>query len=62
MRMTLIVIKTSFCYVLMMAFLIMAFITNDAANGQLFASLGIIAGAYSSKFLSTKNITTDEKY
>jgi hypothetical protein len=60
--MNLIVLKTSFCLALMIAFMLIAFITNDAANGQLFGSLGIIAGAYSSKFLSTKNITTNEKY
>ena len=60
--MMLIVIKTSLCLVLMIAFLIMAFVTKDVVNSQLFASLGIITGAYASKFVSTQNTTTDEKH
>lgn len=53
--MNLIVIKTSVCLILMIAFLIMAFITKNVVNSQLFASLGIITGALTLKFLSTKN-------
>ena len=59
--MNLIVIKTILCLVSAIAFLIMAFITKDVVNNQLFASLGIITLAYASKFVSTKNTTTDEK-
>lgn len=51
-----IVIKTIFILVLMIAFLIMAFITEDVINSQLFASLGIITGTFASKHLSPKNL------
>jgi hypothetical protein len=50
--MNLIVIKIFFCLVLMIAFLIMAFITKDISNSQLFASLGIITGTFGSRNLS----------
>lgn len=56
------VIKTIFCLVVMIAFLIMAFISSDASNEQLFASLGIITGAFTTKFISTQNTTIDEKF
>lgn len=56
-----IVIKTIFCLVLMIAFIIMAFISSDASNELLFASLGIITGAFTTKFISTQNTTIDEK-
>ena len=53
--MNLIVLKTSFCLVLMIAFLIMAFITKDVVNRQLFVALVVIIGALASKYLSPKN-------
>jgi len=53
--MNLIVVKTSFCLVLMIAFLLMAFITKDVVNSQLFVALVIITGALASKHLSPKN-------
>ncbi|MFT4756770.1 MAG: hypothetical protein ACI91R_001418 [Vicingaceae bacterium] len=56
------IIKTTISLVLMIAFLTMSFITNEAENEQLFASSGIITGAYLCKFLSTQNSTTNEKH
>jgi hypothetical protein len=53
--MNLIVIKTSFCLVLMIAFLIIAFITKDVVNSQLLVALVILIGAVASKNLSSKN-------
>ena len=50
--MNLIVIKTSFCLVSMIALLMMAFLTNDTSNGQLFAALGIITGSFAFKILT----------
>ncbi|MEI6880107.1 MAG: hypothetical protein WCK82_02030 [Bacteroidota bacterium] len=43
--MNLTLIKTSFYTVLMIGFLLLAFITNDNIYSQLFATLGIITGA-----------------
>ncbi len=45
-------IKTSFCFVLMIAFILMSFISEDVINSQLFAASAIISGALTSKFLS----------
>jgi hypothetical protein len=59
--MNLIVIKTIFCLMLMIVLLIMAFITKDVVNSQLFASLGIVIGASVYKLVSTQNITSNEK-
>jgi hypothetical protein len=42
--MNIIPLKTGFCLVIMAVFLIMAIITKNAINSQLFASLGIIIG------------------
>jgi len=53
--MNLIVLKTSFCLVLMIAFLIMVFITKDLIDSQLFVPLVIILGALALKSLSPKN-------
>lgn len=50
--MNLIVVKTSFYLVSMIALLMMAFITNDTSNGQLFAALGIMTGSFAFKSLS----------
>ncbi len=53
--MNLIVLKTSFCFVLMLGFLIMAFIAKDFVISQLFVALVVIIGALTSKHLSSKN-------
>jgi hypothetical protein len=53
--MNLIVIKTSFCLALMIAFLIMAFITKDVTISQLLVALVILTGALAAKHLSPKN-------
>lgn len=53
--MNIMIIKTIFILVVMVAFLVVAFITKDTVNSQLFVSLGIIAGAFASKHLSSKN-------
>ena len=55
-------LKTSFFLTLMIVFLIIAFITDDPVNGQLFASLGIITGSYANKFISTPQVITNKKY
>jgi len=60
--MNFLVTKTIFCLVLMMAFLIIAIITNDYINRQLFASLGIITGAFTSKFILNQTQVKNEGY
>ncbi len=50
--MNFIAIKTIFCLIIMVTFLVMAFFTKDASNVQLFASFGIIMGALANKSLS----------
>jgi hypothetical protein len=60
--MNVVIIKTTISLALMIAFLTIPFITNDTKNGQLFASLGIITGAYACKFLSTHNTAINEKH
>jgi len=60
--MNFLVTKTIFCLVLMMAFLIIAVITNDVINRQLFASLGIITGAFTSKFILNQTQVKNEGY
>ena len=59
--MKLIEIKTTFCLVFIIVFCIMAFLKKDVLNSQLFSSIGIIAGALLSKFMSTQNSNIDEK-
>ena len=59
--MKLIEIKTTICQVFLIVFVIMSFMTKDILNSQLFASIGIIAGALLSKFMSTQNSNIDEK-
>jgi hypothetical protein len=54
--------KTLFCLLLMVAVLVMAFITKDVVNSKLFASLGIIIGAFGSHNLSTCNQINHEQY
>lgn len=51
-----ILLKNSFCLGLMIVFLILAFITKDAVNSQLSASLSIIIGAVLFKEVGIKNI------
>ena len=50
--------KTSLCLILMILFLLIAFMTNDVIIRQLFVSLGIILVAFSLKFVSNQ---TQEK-
>ncbi len=53
-------IKINVCVLLMIVFGIMAFLTKDILNSQLFASIGIIAGALLSKLMTTQNANIDE--
>jgi len=46
----------------MVGFLLLAILTKDDVNGEIFAMMGIITGAIASKQLSTKKITPDEKH
>lgn len=54
-------IKINMCLLLMIVFAIMAFLTKDVLNSQLFASIGIIAGVLLTKFMSNYNTKIDEK-
>ena len=60
--MNLLVTKWIFCLVLMMAFLIIAIISNNVVDRQLFASLGIIMGAFTTKFISNQTQVKNEEY
>ncbi|MFZ1514549.1 MAG: hypothetical protein WAT21_04075 [Saprospiraceae bacterium] len=51
------ILKISLWMSLMIAFLIIAFRTNDAINGQVFASLGIITGGFFLKFISNPKLS-----
>jgi hypothetical protein len=55
-------LKTSLFLTLMIVFIVIAFITDDPVNGQLYASLGIITGSYANKFISTPQVITIKKY
>lgn len=55
-------LKIFICLVLMIVFVIEAFLTKDIINSQLFASLGIITGALVIKFMSNQNTKTNENY
>lgn len=46
------IIKSFFCFTLMVALLILAFVTDEPTNRQLFASLGVVAGSLVIKFIS----------
>lgn len=48
------VLKTSFCLVVMIAFLMMSFVTKDVFINQLFIALVIITGAIIYKYVSPK--------
>jgi len=54
--------KTILCLILMMVFLMIAIISTDVINRQLFASLGIITGAFTSKFISNQTQVKNEGY
>lgn len=54
------VVITSFCLIVMIAFLSMALMTNDVIISRLFASFAIIAGAFAFRNLSTQNQVNNE--
>ncbi len=58
--MDLIRIKTSIYLLLMIAFLVTAFITKDEINSQIFTSLSIIIGVIPFKSTSPKNSKENE--
>jgi uncharacterized membrane protein YozB (DUF420 family) len=58
--MNLIGIKTVFCLLLMILFLIPSIITKEEVRIQIFSSLAIITGALSLKSLSPKNSRENE--
>lgn len=53
-------IKGIFCWVVMIACVLMAFASKNESNSELFASLAIIAGTFSLKVLSTPKEVTNE--
>ena len=55
------VLKTSFCLVVIIAFLIMAFTTKDVVISQLFVALALIIGVLVSKHLSLKNPKSNQQ-
>jgi len=54
-------IKTCLSLTLIILFLGMAFVTKDEVNSQVFASLGVIIGAYTSQRLSKQPTKITEK-
>lgn len=58
--MNLIELKTSFCLLVMIIFIIMAFLTKDVSHSQLFAAVAILIGALATKYISPKNPKQDE--
>lgn len=58
--MDLIRMKTSFYLILMIAFLVTAFIMEDEINSQIFTSLSIIIGVLALKSSSPKNSKENE--
>ena len=58
--MDLIRIKTSIYLLLMIAFLVTAFITKDEINSQIFTSLSIIIGVIAFKSTSPRNSKENE--
>jgi hypothetical protein len=52
--------KTSFYLILMIAFLVTAFITKNEINSQIFTSLSIIIGVLAFKSSSPKNSKENE--
>jgi len=55
-----VVIKACVCLVLMVAFLIMAFITKDIISSKIFTSLGLVTGTFAFYNLSAYNETKNE--
>jgi 4-hydroxybenzoate polyprenyltransferase len=54
--------KWIFSLVLMIAFLMIAVLSNDVVDRQLFASLGIVMGAFTTKFISNQTQVKNEEY
>jgi 4-hydroxybenzoate polyprenyltransferase len=54
--------KWIFSLVLMIAFLLIAVISNDDVDRQLFSSLGIVMGAFTTKFISNQTQVKNEEY
>jgi len=52
--------KWIFSLILMIVFIMIAFLSNDMVDRQLFASLGIVMGAFTSKFLSNQTHVKNE--
>lgn len=50
---------TAFCFLIMIAFLVMAIIIKDVINSKLFTSFGIILGTFVSRNMSS---STKENY
>ena len=53
-------IKSAFFLIIMIVFIIMAFVTSDPINTQLYTALGIISSAFANKFISNVNPTKNE--
>lgn len=58
--MNLIELKTSFCLLVMIVFLIIAYLTKDVSQSQLFVVTTILIGALASKYVSLKNPKQNE--
>jgi hypothetical protein len=54
-------IKGLLCWVLMIVFIIMTFITKDVINSEFFACLGVAMAILSLKMLSTPKEITNEQ-
>ena len=52
--------KWIFTLLLMMVFIMLAILSNDMVDRQLFASLGIVMGAFTSKFISNQTRVKNE--
>ena len=52
--------KWIFTLLLMMVFIMLAILSNDMVDRQLFASLGIVMGAFTSKFISNQTQVKNE--
>jgi hypothetical protein len=54
--------KWIFSLLLMIVFIMLAILSNDMVDRQLFASLGIVMGAFTSKFISNQTQVKNEGY
>ena len=52
--------KWIFTLLLMMVFIMLAILSNDMVDRRLFASLGIVMGAFTSKFISNQTQVKNE--